>query len=47
MFRVVTVGREYGSGGGLIAQRLANRLGLETAGPGLDREDRGAFVLIR
>ena len=27
MFRVVTVGREYGSGGGLIAQRLANRLG--------------------
>lgn len=27
MFRVVTVAREYGSGGGLIAQRLANRLG--------------------
>ena len=27
MFRVVTVAREYGSGGALIAQRLANRLG--------------------
>ena len=27
MFRVVTVAREYGSGGALIAQRLATRLG--------------------
>jgi len=27
MFRVVTVAREYGSGGGRIAQLLANRLG--------------------
>ena len=27
MFRVVTVAREYGSGGGRIAQLLAGRLG--------------------
>ena len=27
MFRIVTVAREYGSGGGRIAQLLAGRLG--------------------
>lgn len=27
MFRVVTIGREFGSGGGIIAQKLASRLG--------------------
>ncbi len=27
MFNVITISREYGSGGGMIAERLANRLG--------------------
>ena len=39
MIKIVTIEREYGSGGGEIAQLLARQLGGELSGPATDQEE--------
>ena len=45
MIKIVTIEREYGSGGGEIAQLLATQLGLEALGSVADRGNRAASAL--
>ena len=40
MFRIITVEREYGAGGSLVAAELARRKGLAAARPAIDLRDR-------